>query len=99
LNDSFLKLKDVCRTTALSPATIYRMMAAGEFPRQIKIGAAGKNGAVVWSERAVQDWMGRAKRGATPRDFKSCVSAIRRVVNENWPQNKPRLFVIPNWLG
>ena len=33
------------------------MIAHGQFPKQIKIGASAKNGAVVWSERDVEVWM------------------------------------------
>lgn len=47
-----LKLKDVARETSLHPATIYRRIKAGEFPRGRPIGG----GRVAWLEREVEDW-------------------------------------------
>ena len=78
MTDRFIKLKEVCRLTSLSPATIYRMMSAGEFPRQIKIGAAGKNGAVVWLESAIIDWMQRTESDANVQSLESCLKPMRR---------------------
>ena len=90
MSDRFLKLRQVREMTALSSATIYRMMATGEFPRQIKIGAASKNGAVVWSERDVLGWMRKTAHGSTMRALESC---LRRGDKGQWPQEKRLLFV------
>lgn len=49
----FLKLKQVMEKTALSRASIYRMIANGDFPKQIQI--AERN--VAWLESDVEHWM------------------------------------------
>lgn len=48
-----LRLPEVMRRTGLSRATIYRMIAAGEFPPSVQLSARS----VAWSEAAVNDWI------------------------------------------
>ena len=49
----FLRLPEVQEMTGLSTSAIYRWVAAGEFPKQIAIGA----NSVVWLESDVTKWM------------------------------------------
>jgi prophage regulatory protein len=48
----FLRIRDVVNETSLSRATIYRMIARGEFPSPIKVSTQR----VAWVEGAVQHW-------------------------------------------
>jgi prophage regulatory protein len=48
-----LRLPEVRRRTGQSTSTIYAAMAAGTFPRPIKLSA----GCVGWVEREVGDWI------------------------------------------
>ena len=49
----FLRLSQVRETTGLSRTTIYRKIAAREFPRPIHLGSR----AVAWVEADVIQWM------------------------------------------
>jgi|19_taG_2_1085344.scaffolds.fasta_scaffold19036_2 prophage regulatory protein len=49
----FLKLKDVKNLTTLSSSTIYREIASGDFPKQVRI---GKNNS-VWLESEVMGYL------------------------------------------
>ena len=51
--DSFLRLKEVCRRTGLSRASIYRRAAAGEFPSAVPVG----DNCVRWYESDVGRWV------------------------------------------
>ncbi len=53
--DRFLRVTEVVFVTGLSKATLYRLMAQGKFPKQIKI----SSGAVGWRESEVMDWLDR----------------------------------------
>ena len=48
----FLTIKDVIAATTFSRATIYRKIAADEFPQQVKLSTRR----VGWWERDVQAW-------------------------------------------
>lgn len=50
-----LKMSDVVRETSLHRATIYRRIAAGEFPPPRPIGG----GRVAWAEREIEAWKER----------------------------------------
>ena len=54
----FLRLIQVKETTGLSRATIYRKIAAHEFPRPIRLGSR----AVGWVEADVIEWMNERER-------------------------------------
>jgi prophage regulatory protein len=54
-----LKMAEVRRETSLHPATIYRQMHAGTFPRQVRIGL----GRVGWWESDIEAW----KLACTPQ--------------------------------
>jgi prophage regulatory protein len=57
--DRFLRLPDVRRVTGLSRATIYRKIAANEFPRQRALGERASG----WLYSEVQAWItNRAQR-------------------------------------
>ena len=49
----FLRISEVLDRVGVSRPTIYRWVAAGEFPKQISIGA----NSVVWLESDVTKWM------------------------------------------
>lgn len=51
--NTFIKLTEVKRRTTLSTTEIYRRIEAGEFPKQIKLGAK----AVAWLEHEIQAWI------------------------------------------
>lgn len=78
MSDRFLKLAQVCELTAMSRASIYRMMDSGQFPHQIKIMSSGKTGSVVWSERDVLAWMEKVRGHATERTIASCLKLVGR---------------------
>lgn len=51
--DRILKLPAVTATVGLSRSTIYEKMAAGKFPRPVKLGDV----AVGWRESEIQAWI------------------------------------------
>jgi prophage regulatory protein len=57
--DRFLRLPDVSGVTGLSRATIYRKIAANDFPRPMSLGVRASG----WLESEVQAWLAsRARR-------------------------------------
>lgn len=48
-----LRLPQVIEKTGLSRATIYRLIAAGQFPRQVKLSQRVS----AWSSRAIASWI------------------------------------------
>ena len=50
-----LRCREVLRRTGLSRATIYRLMARGEFPQQHQL----SRGRVGWSEEEIETWLRR----------------------------------------
>jgi len=48
-----LRCREVVRRTGLSRATIYRLMARGEFPQQHRL----SSGRVGWSEEEIERWL------------------------------------------
>ena len=52
---AIIRLPEVMNTVGLSRPTIYRMMKAGMFPQQIKLGTA----AVGWLRSEVEQWINR----------------------------------------
>jgi prophage regulatory protein len=48
-----LRCGEVLRRTGLSRATIYRLMALGQFPRQHQL----SRGRVAWSEGEIESWL------------------------------------------
>lgn len=65
----YIKLPEVRRICGLSTATIYRMAVKGEFPKQVKLGAA----AVAWIKAEVDQWAASkaAARGQSPDSSES----------------------------
>lgn len=55
---NMLRLPQVLARTGLSRSTTYAMVAAGEFPKPVKLGRR----AIGWIETEVDDWI--AERGA-----------------------------------
>ena len=50
---ALLRIRDVCRITALSRSTIYQLEAQQRFPRRVKVGLR----AVGWVDSEVQAWL------------------------------------------
>lgn len=48
-----IKLKEVKEMTTLAKPTIYRLIAAGMFPKQVSTG----DRSVAWVEKEVEDWI------------------------------------------
>lgn len=51
--ERIVRLKTVLARTGLSRSTIYRKIAEGTFPRQVKIGVHGAG----WHESAIDRWV------------------------------------------
>ncbi len=54
LSQQILKLTEVKKTTGLSKSTIYRLIALGDFPAQIKLGERSSG----WLESEIHQWIG-----------------------------------------
>ena len=54
-------LQEVMRVTSLSRSTIYARMAAGEFPRPIRVGARG----VRWRADEIMAWIDSRPRAGS----------------------------------
>lgn len=60
---SILRRDEVLRRTGLSKATVYRLMEAGLFPRQVLLSSR----AVGWLEHEVREWLdNRPRAGGAP---------------------------------
>ena len=53
LAERLVPLRVLCAVTGLSRSTVYRMVAAGAFPKPVKI----SKGRVAWREREVLAWL------------------------------------------
>lgn len=53
MKTSLVRLRDVCRKTGLSPSSVYAYVAAGRFPKPLKIGAR----ASAWVENEIDEWI------------------------------------------
>ena len=51
--NKLIKLPTVLQMTSLSRATIYRLIADGKFPKQIKLSTR----ACAWVEKDVENWI------------------------------------------
>ena len=49
---TFLKLPDVCKKTGLSRSTVYKLIKAGTFPKQIKLTEHSS----AWIASEIQEW-------------------------------------------
>jgi prophage regulatory protein len=58
--DRMLRRKEVEQITARSRSAIYEGMAAGTFPKPVKIGAR----AVAWPESVIRNWIAERMEGA-----------------------------------
>ena len=50
-----IRMKQVREITSLSPTTIYRQIAAGDFPKQLKL----TNNTCAWIEQEIHDFVER----------------------------------------
>ncbi|WP_081745652.1 helix-turn-helix transcriptional regulator [Bordetella petrii] len=50
---AFYRLADIIRITALSRSSIYRRIAAGDFPAQVSLGGRAKG----WRREALLEWI------------------------------------------
>ena len=53
MDTRFMRLKEVMERTSLSRSTIYQMISAGSFPKQIALGPR----AVAWHQCEIDEWM------------------------------------------
>lgn len=53
LEPAFYRLVDIIRITALSRSSIYRRIAAGDFPAQVSLGSR----ATGWRREDLQEWI------------------------------------------
>jgi prophage regulatory protein len=62
-----IRLAEVRRRTGLPNTTVYRLVAAGKFPRQVKLGARISG----WVASEVNEWIASriAAREAATREF------------------------------
>jgi len=58
--DRMLRRKEVEQITARSRSAIYEGMAAGTFPKPVKIGAR----AIAWPESVIRQWIAERMGGA-----------------------------------
>jgi len=58
--DRMLRRKEVEQITARSRSAIYEGMAAGTFPKPVKIGAR----AVAWPESVIRNWIAERMEGS-----------------------------------
>ena len=49
---TFLKLPDVCKRTGLSRSTVYKLIKAGTFPKQLKLTEHSS----AWIASEIQEW-------------------------------------------
>ena len=59
--DRLLRIADVTAIVGLSTTTIYRLMAAGEFPKQVSIAGMAR-----WSYREIQQYIQARKAERSP---------------------------------
>ncbi|MFM0663333.1 helix-turn-helix transcriptional regulator [Paraburkholderia sediminicola] len=52
-NERLIRLTEVMNRTALTRATLYRLMDKSDFPKPVKITAT----AVAWPESSVNEWI------------------------------------------
>ncbi len=53
LADALLRMETVTQATGLSPATVYRKLAAGDFPKPVRLGAR----CTRWKAADVRAWI------------------------------------------
>lgn len=53
MSDRFLNIHDVCEKIRFSRDAVYKMIARGEFPKQIPVGSKS----VRWRESDINNWM------------------------------------------
>lgn len=56
-----LRLKSVIQATGLSRASLYRQIAGGNFPKQIKLGLGASARSVGWDAEDVARWIAECK--------------------------------------
>jgi prophage regulatory protein len=58
-----VRSKLVCKMTGLSRSTIYELIAAGNFPRQVRLGSRS----VGWRLAEVEEWIEKRPTGANAK--------------------------------
>ena len=51
--NKIIKINEVAKITTLSKASIYRLIKAGNLPKQVKLGERSSG----WIESEIQDWV------------------------------------------
>ena len=57
-----MPLRDVLASVGMSQASVYRMIAAGEFPKPVKLGTASR-----WVSSEIEDWIAARVAEREPR--------------------------------
>ena len=60
-NERFLRAPKVCEMVGFSRASLYRLEAAGDFPKRGKLGA----NSVAWRLSDIREWMNSREEAAT----------------------------------
>lgn len=58
-----LRLDQVCARVALRKSTIYKMLAAGDFPQPVRLGSRSS----AWHASEIEAWIAGRERVVTPR--------------------------------
>jgi prophage regulatory protein len=53
MQDQLLTLREVCELTKLSRTTVYKFVAAGQFPRHVKVGGKASR----WRASELAEWI------------------------------------------
>lgn len=69
--EPLLRLPKVLALTGYSRSRIYSLMAEGQFPSPVALGAR----AVAWPQRSIADWI--ASRTSKPQTRKAAASEVR----------------------
>lgn len=60
MTDKHLRLPEVMEATGLGKTTIYRLMANGQFPKQIKLSQM----VVAWPESVISEWLEERRKAS-----------------------------------
>lgn len=82
---ALLRIRDVCRVTALSRSTIYQLEAQQRFPRRVRVGLR----AVGWVNSEVQAWLTERMSERPFRDLPPSESAPSTAAQPSRPPRAP----------
>jgi prophage regulatory protein len=77
--DLVLRIHQVVEITTYSRAHIYRMMAAAQFPRPIRLGP----NRVGWRKSAIEEWVAQRERSSLPTSEPGLKSGPKRAARSH----------------